>query len=137
LLLPSRLERIDLVFLVPVRLWRRKPANVLVEILKTVDVEIAHLTDALILNLNRLLVLVDLVQPTMKCRRADIAVTELPERNRLRFAVDRYLVLRILVDFIVGGFGVFAFRLSVGSCVSIVGGGITALLAGFGATAIG
>src|SRR4029077_4499455 len=95
--LPRR-ERIDLVFLVPIRLWRRESANVLVKILKTVDVEIAHLTDALILNLNRLLVLVDLVQPRMERRCADVAVTELAERNRLRFAVDRYLVLRVFVD---------------------------------------
>ena len=53
----------------------------------------------------------------------------------MRLAVDGYFVLRVFVRlFIAGGIGVFAFRLILGSCVSIVGGGITALLTGFGYT---
>ena len=49
-------------------------------------------------------------------------------------AVDGYFVLGFFIRFIAGGVGVFVFRLILGSCVSIVGGGMIALLAGFGYT---
>jgi hypothetical protein len=112
---------------------RRDPADVLVEILKTVDVEIAHLTDTLILHLDRLLVLVDLVQPAMERRGANVAVAELAKRNNSRLTVDGYFILGFFVRF-AGGIGAFAFRLIIGSCVSVVGGGIVALRIGFGYT---
>ena len=48
----------------------------------------------------------------------------------MRLAVDGYFVLRVFVRFIAGGIGFFVALLIIGSCVSIVGGGITALLTG-------
>jgi hypothetical protein len=77
---------------------------------------------------------VDLVQPRMESRGPNVTVAKLAKRNRRRLAIDGYFVLRVFVDFIAGGFGIFAFRLIIGSFVSIVGGGITALRIGFGYT---